>query len=122
MTKPRGRHPHLALTPLKVNSIKGAGRYTDGNGLYLVVDPSGARRWILRTVVRGRRRDIGLGSTRLVKLPDARAKATELRHLARSGGDPLAQRRRERRKTLTFKEAAAKVHEAHGAAFKNAKH
>jgi len=122
MTKLRGRHPHQSLTPVKVNSIKEAGRHADGNGLYLVVDPSGARRWILRTVVRGRRRDIGLGSVRLVKLADARLKAAQLRHLARSGGDPLAERRRERRKMLTFKEAATKVHEAHAATFKNTKH
>ena len=54
MPKPPGRHPHLALTPVKVNSIKKAGRHADGNGLYLMVDPSGARRWILRTIVRGK--------------------------------------------------------------------
>jgi integrase len=122
MTKPRGRHPHHRLTAVKVNRINAAGRHADGNGLYLVVDPSGARRWILRTVVRGRRRDIGLGSTRLVTLAEARVRATQFRHLARSGGDPLAARRRERRPTLTFREAAKKVHESHAATFKNAKH
>ncbi len=63
-----------------------------------------------------------MGSTQLVKLVDARLKATQLRHLARSGGDPLAERRRERRKALTFKEAAKKVHEAHAATFKSVKH
>ena len=26
----------------------GPGRHGDGNGLYLVVEPSGARRWIVR--------------------------------------------------------------------------
>jgi integrase len=122
MTKPRGRHPQQRLTALKVTNIKVAGRHADGNGLYLVVDPSGARRWILRTIVRGRRRDIGLGSTQLVSLAQARVKAAQLRLLARSGGDPLAERRRERRKTLTFKEAAKRVHEAHSATFKNDKH
>ena len=33
----------------------GPGRHGDGNGLYLVVDPSGARRWIVRVVVKGQR-------------------------------------------------------------------
>ena len=59
--KRRGQHPEKALTAIQVRQLKVPGRYADGNGLYLVVDPSGARRWILRTVVRGKRRDIGLG-------------------------------------------------------------
>lgn len=29
----------------------GAGRHGDGGGLYLVIDPSGVRRWIVRVVV-----------------------------------------------------------------------
>lgn len=120
--KPRGRHPHQRLTAVGVKAAKDAGRYADGNGLYLVVDPSGAKRWILRTVVSGKRRDIGLGSLRLVPLADARAEAARLRRQARSGGDPLAERRRERRTVPTFKEAALKVHEAHAATFRNAKH
>lgn len=33
----------------------GAGRHGDGSGLYLVVDPSGARRWIVRVTVKGQR-------------------------------------------------------------------
>ena len=56
--KPRGRHPDKALSAIRVRAITEPGRYADGNGLYLVVDPSGAKRWILRTVVRGTRHDI----------------------------------------------------------------
>ncbi|MDO8596689.1 MAG: Arm DNA-binding domain-containing protein, partial [Sulfuricaulis sp.] len=60
--KRKGQHPHRALSAVRVNSIKAPGRYADGNGLYLLVDPSGAKRWILRTIVRGRgRTDLGLG-------------------------------------------------------------
>ena len=68
----RERHPEKALTATAVKQIKKPGRYTDGNGLYLIVDESGARRWLLRTVVLGRRRDIGLGSARLVPLANCR--------------------------------------------------
>jgi hypothetical protein len=39
------------LTKKLVENL-GAGRHGDGNGLYLVVDPSGARRWIVRVVVK----------------------------------------------------------------------
>ncbi|WP_243652090.1 Arm DNA-binding domain-containing protein [Primorskyibacter sedentarius] len=40
------------LTKKLVENL-GPGRHGDGSGLYLVVDPSGARRWIVRVVVKG---------------------------------------------------------------------
>ena len=42
--------------------------------------------------------------------------------MARAGGNPLAERRRERVTVPTFKEAAQTVHAAHAATFRNAKH
>jgi integrase len=120
--KVRVRYPDKALTALVVRQIKKPGRYTDGNGLYLVVDPSGARRWLLRTAVLGRRRDIGLGSARLVPLADAREVAARMRRLARDGGDPIAERRRARMVVPTFKEAAEKVHTETAGSWKNEKH
>ena len=42
------------LTKRLVDNL-GPGRHGDGNGLYLVVDPSGARRWIVRVVVKGQK-------------------------------------------------------------------
>lgn len=89
----------------------GPGRHADGGGLYLQVDPSGARRWILRTVVRGRRRDFGLGSANLVSLAEARDKAFELRRIARSGGNPKVRTREDEGKATTFEEIAHQVHE-----------
>ena len=38
------------------------GRHADGLGLYLLVSGTGAKSWVLRVQVQGRRRDIGLGS------------------------------------------------------------
>ena len=46
--KAKGRHPHNALTNVKIRQTSKPGRYADGNGLYLVVDPSGAKRWLMR--------------------------------------------------------------------------
>ncbi len=119
--KPRGRHPERALTAVKVRNSTHPGRYADGNGLYLVVDPSGAKRWVLRTIVRGKRTDLGLGSVRLVPLADARDEATRLRRIAREGGDPLAERRA-LRAIPTFREAAETVHAAHSETWRNGKH
>ncbi len=111
-----------ALTAMAVRRLKIPGRYGDGNGLYLVVDPSGARRWLLRIHVRGRRRDIGLGSALLVSLAAARDIAIDMRRLARDGGDPIAERRRRRAIAPTFKEAAARVHAETVASWKNERH
>ncbi len=60
--KKEGAQPDKALSAVQVRAPKELGRHADGNGLYLVVDPSGAKRWLLRTMIQGRRRDIGLGS------------------------------------------------------------
>jgi hypothetical protein len=112
LRKPRGRHPDRRLTAATVRRI-GPGRHADGNGLYLEVDPNGARRWFLRTMVHGQRRDIGLGGLSLVSLAEAREAAARLRKVARAGGDPYAERDREKRASLTFADAARAVHATH---------
>ncbi len=76
--------------------------------MYLFVQPSGIRSWIQRLVVRGRRRELGLGSVALVPLAEAREKALANRKLAREGGDPLAEKRRTEG-IPTFAEAASRV-------------
>lgn len=116
------QHPTKALTATRVRSLSEAGRYTDGNGLYLVVNPGGSKQWLLRTVVRGKRRDIGLGGLSIVSLAAAREEAARLRKIARDGGDPLAERRKEKRAVPTFEEAARNVHASLSPSFKNAKH
>lgn len=120
MPKRNGRHPEKALTAVAVRSAN-PGRHADGNGLHLEVDESGARRWMVRLMVQGRRRDIGLGSTSLVSLAEARNIAIDMR-LARDGGDPLAERRKSRRVVPTFAEAARACHEEHKGNWKNGKH
>ena len=106
-TKPKGHHPHKRLSAAFVRSAP-PGRYCDGNGLYLFVQPSGARSWVQRLVIRGRRRDFGLGGVALVSLAEAREKARANRKLAREGGDPLAEKRRAQGMP-TFAEAAERV-------------
>lgn len=120
--KGKGRHPEKALTAVQVRQLKAPGRYADGNGLYLLVEPSGARRWLLRIVVQGRRRDIGLGGAGLVTLAEARDNALAMRKLAREGGDPLAERQVARVTVPTFREAAERVHDEHKAGWRNDKH
>jgi integrase len=78
------------LTVKGLARLTAPGRYPDGNTLYLFVQHSGARSWVQRLVVDGRRRDIGLGSAKYVTLAQARQQAYENRVAARRGGDPFA--------------------------------
>ena len=121
VTKRRGRHPDKALTAAFCRNVAESGRYCDGNGLYLHVDPSGARRWVQRLVIRGKPHVLGLGSYALVSLAEARELALANRKLARSGGDPLAAKRRAH-DMPSFEEAAAKVLEQRRGSWRNPKH
>lgn len=120
--KPKGAHPDKVLTAVKVRNLAKPGRYADGNGLYLFIDDSGSRRWVLRTVVHGRRRDIGLGGVRLVSLAEARELAVQYRKVAREGGDPLSMRRKARQVIPTFEKAARIVHAENRPTWRNKKH
>lgn len=100
------------LSKLTVISAKNAkpGRHADGKGLYLLVKPSGARSWLLRVQVMGHRRDIGLGSTTDLGLAEAREKASQLRRIARQGGDPIAERDKDKFQVPTFTKAVEAAH------------
>ncbi len=69
------------------------GRYGDGGGLYLVVSPSGARKWIYRFTYAGRVTETGLGSANVVSLAEARGKAHEARRLLEAGKNPIEAKR-----------------------------
>ncbi|HKL70857.1 tyrosine-type recombinase/integrase [Salibaculum sp.] len=102
------------LNARQVESIKAPGRHGDGAGLYLVVQRTGAKSWILRTTLRGRRVDLGLGPVHALSLADARDKARRWRALAWDGKDP---REVERRDGMTLRSAAAEFHAAHRASW-----
>ena len=119
------RHPQKVLTARRVQAITATGRQqrvADGGGLYLVIAPNGSRSWVLRTVIKGKRSDLGLGGVTVVTLAEAREQAAHLRKIARAGGDPLAARRQERRTVPTFQEAATQFHATLAPSFKNEKH
>jgi integrase len=127
----------VALTVKQVTSpnLK-PGRYADGGGLYLVVKPTGARSWVLRVQHAGKRHDYGLGALETATLSDrasmgddisleqksrltlaeARELATRFRNVAKAGGNPVAERRKDRNPPPTFKEAAIATHgaQSHG--------
>ncbi len=63
----------------KIKSLLKPGRYSDGDGLYLNIAKGGSKSWILRAVIEGKRRDIGLGGYPKVSLAEARRRAIEKR-------------------------------------------
>lgn len=110
------------LTATFIRQVKSPGRYGDGNGLYLIVDPSGASRWMLRVQSNKQRHDVGLGSTKLVTLAEARDSAHEVRRRARQGLHPVAARRGDRAGVPTFEAVSRSVHAAHLKTWRNGKH
>ena len=114
------------LTKALVRTLP-AGRHSDGNGLFLIVDPSGARRWMVRVTVKGQRNrngkplrtDFGLGSADLVTLTEARDRALVYRRLARSGLHPKFTASKE---IPTFEEFSRQVHVDRLPTWKNPKH
>ena len=112
----------MRLSTKRVEALKAPGHYVDGGGLALVIGKRGGKSWVLRTVVRGKRRDIGLGGTSWVSLAEARESARALRKVARDGGDPIAERKGIRL-CPSFEEAARRVYsEQIAGRAKNAKH
>ncbi|MCK0102354.1 integrase arm-type DNA-binding domain-containing protein [Pseudohalocynthiibacter sp. F2068] len=115
------RKPEKALTAQFVKTVKEPGKYFDGHGLFLRVQSNGARQWVQRIVIRGKRCELGLGNPSLVSLSEARETALANRKLARAGGDPLSAKK-EAKAALTFEQAARKVHELHKPTWRNVKH
>ncbi len=106
-------------------------------GLHLVVskvhfkaqDRPSAASWVLRVMVGGKRRDIGLGGYPDVPLADARRKARDDREAIAAGRNPVEERRKAKAalladagRLLTFKQAAEDYLRAHEAGWRNPKH
>ncbi len=112
---------HQLLTDRSIKNKK-TGTYEDGSGLRLRVTKTGAKTWVLRIVVRRRRRDMGLGGYPTVGLKEARTLAQYYRKIARDGGDPFVDRGKTKRIVPTFKEAALACFEENKPTWKNDKH
>ena len=82
-------HAAHKLSALFVKKTNKPGKYSDGLGLYLIVEPTGSKRWEQRLTIKGKRCDLGLGSTKLVTLEEARLTAHLSRHLRFKVGGPM---------------------------------
>src|SRR5689334_6206065 len=116
-----GKHPRNALAPSGVAKLK-PGKYADGLGLYLVVDPSSARRWVLRLTVNRTRRELGLGGYPTVSLALAREQTIRLRRIAKEGGNPEMERDRKTRTVPSFEQCAIDAHAEYSRKWRSKKH
>lgn len=112
---------------LTANEVKASlskpGTYSDGDGLFLKVSKTGGASWLLRVQHDGKRRDIGLGSAKLVTLAGVRAKAAEARRAIREDGrDLVAEKRKAKAEAVTFKEATLTYIDTHKHQWANDKH
>lgn len=112
------------LTVRKVQSIATPGRHADGGGLYLIVDPSGAKRWAMLYRFGGKRREMGLGSTLAVPLVKARELASEARVFIAGGVDPIGAKRPTSKPAapITFADVARTYMADREASWRNAAH
>ena len=111
--------PIHKLAPRKITTA-GRGKYEDGGGLRLVVAGSGAKKWVLRFTIDGKRREMGLGSFPDVGLAEARDQAAAYRKQAKAGVDPIEARQTGIETTPTFTTCAARYIQTHRRAWKNA--
>jgi integrase len=101
-----------------------------GGGLHLLVKPSqkpGTGAWVLRIVIDGKRRDMGLGTYPTIGLADARLAALAARSTVAKGQDPISIRQfakavEVKPKSMTFRAAAEACFASRVSTWKNPKH
>ena len=125
MAQVRQRKQNL-LTARTIDTAKEPGRYSDGNGLYLVVRPGGSKQWVFLYRRDGRLKEMGLGSpAKGVTLAMARNLRDEARTVMARGADPLEVRRQSEQAILgipTFGAYALALVERIEEGFSNPKH
>lgn len=84
------------LSARSVSAIVKPGLHADGAGLYLRVEPSGAKRWAFLFQWRSKRKEMGLGSVTDVGLAEARNTARTARKQVSAGTNPIEEKRRQR--------------------------
>ena len=101
------------LSQMRAKNL-GPGKHTDGQGLWLVKRTRDAGKWILRLVVSGKRREMGLGRWPDVSIGEARERAAAARRQVRDGADPIGERAKQRQApgAITLAEAVKGCFEA----------
>lgn len=97
------------LTVKTIAALREPGMHADGAGLYLKVDQTLNRRWVLIYFWHGKRREMGLGSAETVTLAAARQAAASARQMVAEGVDPIGARKLQTGSAITFRDFAELV-------------
>jgi integrase len=109
----------MTLSVKKVEKAHKPGRYGDGYGLYLQINATGCKSWVLRFERGGKERMLGLGSYHDISLEEAREKARVLRRDLKAGIDPMP---RQTVKAISFETATRQYFELHQSQWRNPVH
>ncbi|MDA8687544.1 integrase arm-type DNA-binding domain-containing protein [bacterium] len=112
---------HMKLTAKFIDNVTNAGKYYDQHGLFLHVRSSGAKKWLQRYTIKGRRREVGLGSAKVVSVSQARRNAYNNLILVSEGIDPIEDKKKDK-SIPNFEAAARSVYDANLPTWRNAKH
>ena len=84
-------------------------KLADGEGLFLVVMPSGSKYWRLKYFFGGKEKLLALGVYPHIKLGEARMRRAQARELLAAGSDPGEAKREVKRQTILKKENSFEV-------------
>ena len=105
---------HLIKTDLTIRNTKPTDktlRLTDGDGLYLLIKPNGAKWWRLDYSIGGKRKTLSVGVYPDTGLKEARSKADEARRLVATGTDPSDIRKANKAEQIKAQEADRRIAE-----------
>lgn len=120
------------LNAKQIEHLSKLGLHAVGDGLYLRVKPTGSKFWAFRYMLKGRAREMGLGTYPAVSLDEVRhgqGKLADCQKLLRDGIDPIETRKQKdiqaaisQARHTTFRQCAEAYIHAHKTSWQNAKH
>lgn len=92
----RQRHFNYSLSPTRLNNAKPkekSYKLTDGGGLFVQIEPGGAKTWRYQYLLAGKRREVTIGRYPEITVKDARDRHAEYRAMVAAGEDPAGRRK-----------------------------
>lgn len=111
----------MSLSDTKARNAKPRSKpykIADGDGLFLLITPSGSKYWRMKYFFAGKEKLLALGVYPEVSLADARERRTQARKLLAAGNDPSEMKRQSRRAAIansanSFESIAREIGRAH---------
>lgn len=102
----------MALTAIQIKSAKATDKpqkMSDGGGLYLLVQPNGAKYWRLAYRFAGKQKTLAVGVYPVVSLLDARERREAARKVLANGADPSAVKKTQKAAVVALAENSFEI-------------